>query len=89
MLLPPSKVSAPPPEPSSSKLQMPTGNESFTEDYGEPVQNMRNMGGGVDFFSSLGTERQKKKKEDKPDPEKVTNSFILLLDMSPLTNMCR
>lgn len=75
MMLPPSNVTAPAPEPSSSKLQIPTGNESLTEDYGEPAQDSRSMSGGVDFFSSLGTERQKKKKEDKPDPEKVCSYF--------------
>ena len=71
MLLPPSAASSSRPEPSSSKLQIPTGNESLTEDYGEPAENLRNMSGGVDFFSGLGTERKKKPKEDKPDPEKV------------------
>ena len=77
MLLPPSAVTAPAPEPSSSKLQIPTGNESLTEDYGEPMQDLRSMGGGVDFFSSLGTQRHKKKKEDKPDPEKVCPSLLI------------
>ncbi|KAH8114621.1 CwfJ C-terminus 1-domain-containing protein-like protein [Phellopilus nigrolimitatus] len=70
MMLPPSAVSVPAAEPSSSKLQIPTGDESFTEDYGEPTQDARTMGGGVDFFSNLGTERKKKKTEDRPDPEK-------------------
>ena len=69
MLLPPSIPTAPA-EPSSSKLMMPTGNESLTEDYGDPVENGRTMGGGVDFFSGLGTERKKKPKENKVD-EKV------------------
>ncbi|THH11645.1 hypothetical protein EW145_g512 [Phellinidium pouzarii] len=72
MMLPSSSVSVPAPEPSSSKQQMPTENESLTEDYGEPVQDSRTMSGGVDFFSSLGTERRKKQKEDRPDPEKAS-----------------
>ena len=71
MLLPPSSISVPTGEPSSSRLEIPTGNESLTEDYGEPVQNARTMGGSVDFFSGLGTERKRKQKEEKPDPEKV------------------
>ncbi|KAL5520023.1 hypothetical protein ACEPAG_1683 [Sanghuangporus baumii] len=71
MLLPPSLVNVPTAESSSSKLQIPTGNESLTEDYGEPAQNARAMGGGVDFFSSLGTERKRKQREEKPDPDKM------------------
>ena len=73
MLMPPSAVSVPRDGPSTgrSTIQIPTGNESLTEDYGESTQDLRTMGGGVDFFSSLGTERKKKPKEEKPDPEKV------------------
>lgn len=44
--------------------------ESFTEDYGEPSENARTMSGGVDFFTSLGTEIKKKPRPDKPDPDK-------------------
>jgi hypothetical protein len=36
--------------------------QSLTEEYGEPSTNIRSAIGGVDFFSSLGTERQKKPK---------------------------
>lgn len=43
---------------------------SLTEDYGEPTADTRTLGGGVDFFSSLGTER-KKNRPEKPDPSKV------------------
>ena len=75
MLLPPSTVSAPVEERRTSKLQIPTGNESLTEDYGEPAENSRTLGGGVDFFSGLGTERKRKQKEDRPDPEKVSTIF--------------
>lgn len=73
MLMPPSSVTILRDDEAKgrAKVQIPTGNESFTEDYGEPVQDARAMGGGVDFFSSLGTERKKKPKEEKPDPEKV------------------
>jgi CWF19-like protein 2 len=45
--------------------------EPFTEDYGEVPQDRRSLGGGVDFFSSLGTEHRKKKQPDLPDPDKV------------------
>ena len=50
--------------------------ESFTEDYGELFGGSRTLGGGVDFFSSLGTERKKAPRPDKPDPEKVP-AFLL------------
>ncbi|KAF9454844.1 hypothetical protein P691DRAFT_770356 [Macrolepiota fuliginosa MF-IS2] len=67
MLLPPSiptiPISALPPG-------RPTiDDESLTEDYGESSSNARNLGGGVDFFSSLGTQH-KKKQPNKPDPDK-------------------
>jgi len=58
--------------------------ESFTEDYGELSGGSRTLGGGVDFFSSLGTERKKAPRPDKPDPEKVP---ALLLEFS-LTLIC-
>ena len=59
----------------SKHRRLEVGEESLTEDYGEPVQNLRTMGGGVDFFSSLGTEKKRKPKEDKPDPEKVCPNY--------------
>ncbi|OBZ68794.1 Pre-mRNA-splicing factor cwf19 [Grifola frondosa] len=58
--------------PSSSRLRVPTGDESMTEEYGEPSQNARTTSGGVDFFSNLGTEiRKKKPQPDRPDPDKL------------------
>ena len=62
--MPPSSHSAPDPiEAGPSKhRRLEVGEESLTEDYGEPVQNLRTMGGGVDFFSSLGTEKKRKPK---------------------------
>ena len=45
--------------------------ESLTEDYGDTPQDRRSLGGGVDFFSSLGTEHKKKKKPEPSDPDKV------------------
>ncbi len=41
------------------------------EDYGEEEGDGRTLGGGVDFFSSLGTARPKKEKPMKADPDKV------------------
>lgn len=55
MLMPNSAVTVP-----SRRPQAP-GEESFTEDYGDTLQNARDAMGGVDFFSSLGTEVKKKR----------------------------
>ena len=54
-------------------LAQPT-NDSFTEDYGELSKDSRTTSGGVDFFSSLGTER---KKVSKPILDKVCFSLSL------------
>ncbi|KAJ7857614.1 CwfJ C-terminus 1-domain-containing protein-like protein [Mycena olivaceomarginata] len=62
MLLPPSE---PPP----------SGDDSYTEDYGETSQNQRTLGGGVDFFSSLGTDIKKKPRTDQPDPNKASSLY--------------
>lgn len=48
-----------------------TGDETFTEDYGESTSSQRTSTGGVDFFSSLGTERKRPPRPDKLDPDKV------------------
>ncbi|KAG8930708.1 hypothetical protein FRC02_003763 [Tulasnella sp. 418] len=64
--------------PSVSSRLLNTLDQSLTEDYGEPEGDKRTLGGGVDFFSSLGTERKKKPKEDKPDPEKLHVSHLEL-----------
>jgi hypothetical protein len=44
--------------------------DSYMDGYGEASGDARTLGGGVDFFSSLGKERTKAR-PDKPDPEKV------------------
>ena len=56
-------------------LALPT-NDSFTEDYGELSSHSRTTSGGVDFFSSLGTER---KKNSKSILDKVCFSLSALL----------
>jgi len=48
-----------------------TGDESLAEDYGESSTNKHPPGGGVDFFSSLGTERKRPPRPDKPNPDNV------------------
>lgn len=47
--------------------------DDLTDGYGEGSGGGRNLGGGVDFFGSLGTERKRKDpNENKPDPNKVS-----------------
>ncbi|KAJ6512106.1 CwfJ C-terminus 1-domain-containing protein-like protein [Mycena vitilis] len=71
MLLPPSAPEMPAATP--PRVRPPSGDESFTEDYGEAPADQRNLGGGVDFFSSLGTDI-KKARPDRPDPNKAVIS---------------
>ncbi|EIW81316.1 hypothetical protein CONPUDRAFT_104609 [Coniophora puteana RWD-64-598 SS2] len=71
MLLPPSGSNQP--SQSASRplaQQLPTADDSLTEDYGDTPEGARTLGGGVDFFASLGKEH-KRKQPDKPDPEKI------------------
>ena len=55
-----------------SRLQLDGGDESLTDGYGEPSASSRTLEGGVDFFSSLGKEKERKPKPDLPNPDKVT-----------------
>ncbi|KAG6841263.1 hypothetical protein C0991_000403 [Blastosporella zonata] len=66
MLLPPSA----PTLPVADQRKLDVDDISMTDDYGEPSEGQRTLGGGVDFFSSLGTDI-KKKRPQQPDPEKV------------------
>ena len=59
MLEPPRTPPIPTPTSRAAQRSM-EGDESLTEDYGEPSTAARTTAGGVDFFSSLGTERKKK-----------------------------
>lgn len=59
-------ISRPPPD---------AADESLTEGYGEPSIGARTLGGGIDFFSSLGKERERKPKPDLPNPDKVIPNF--------------
>ncbi|KAJ9116583.1 hypothetical protein QFC20_000515 [Naganishia adeliensis] len=52
-----------------------TGGDDLTDGYGEGSGGGRTLGGGVDFFGSLGTERKRKDpNENKPDPNKLVIS---------------
>lgn len=71
MLAPQSAPTIPRDTPGTSKLPV-LDDESYTDDYGDTTDGKRTLGGGVDFFSSLGTEHKKKDpKANKPDPDKV------------------
>jgi hypothetical protein len=65
----------------TTQTQAVPGDASYTEDYGETPDNGRTLGGGVDFFSNMGTERVKKPRKEIPDPEKV-NYLSSLLPLS-------
>ena len=57
--------------PRSAGVSSPSGN-GITEGYPEGEFSDRNVGGGVDFFSSLGIEHKRKDpNEGKPDPSKL------------------
>lgn len=80
MMMPPSAVTVPTPDDraptsviASSRARDSMEEESLTEGYGDQAVNSRSVGGGVDFFSSLGTERKRKEKE-KPVADKVSRS---------------
>ncbi|KAI9509198.1 CwfJ C-terminus 1-domain-containing protein-like protein [Russula earlei] len=53
-----------------SRPQVENADESLTDGYGEPSTSSRTLGGGIDFFSSLGKEKVRKPKPDLPDPDK-------------------
>jgi len=53
------------------------GDELLTDGYGEPSTSSRNLVGGIDFFSTLGKEKERKPKPDIPNPDKVTPEFYV------------
>ena len=75
-MLEPSTSSVTPPMMSHPQLE--GGDESLTDGYGEPSASARTLGGGVDFFSSLGKEKERKPKPDVPNPDKVTPNSRLV-----------
>ncbi|KAG5641548.1 hypothetical protein DXG03_004794 [Asterophora parasitica] len=66
MLLPAST----PTLPVEDRRQLHTDDVSITDEYGEATGGQRTLGGGVDFFSSLGTDIKRKPRPDKPNPDK-------------------
>ncbi|KAG1797728.1 CwfJ C-terminus 1-domain-containing protein-like protein [Suillus plorans] len=71
MLMPSSGIAEPLNSSRPSAQGLPTGDKTFTEDYGESSSSQRTPAGGVDFFSSLGTERKRPPRPDKADPDKI------------------
>ncbi|KAJ7644275.1 CwfJ C-terminus 1-domain-containing protein-like protein [Roridomyces roridus] len=69
MLYPTSEPTLPAATP-PPRAKLPPGEESLTEDYGESSGSQRTLGGGVDFFASLGTDIKKRPRTDGPDPDK-------------------
>ena len=59
-------------------------NEPLTEGYGEPNGSHR-VEAGIDFFSSLGTERKKLARPEKQDPDKV---WHMILSYTSSVNTC-
>ncbi|KAG6868226.1 hypothetical protein C0993_006002 [Termitomyces sp. T159_Od127] len=60
------------------------GDVSMTDDYGEPSGGQRTLSGGVDFFSSLGTDMKKKRAERPAPDEPVTSSKEINKDLSSI-----
>ena len=78
MLMPTSAPVMPAHESHEKSLPLSSTNDSFTEDYGEPSGDSRTTSGGVDFFSSLGTQRNKNPKPEKPNPDMVCFALFLI-----------
>jgi hypothetical protein len=73
MLLPPTIPSVP--TDTRKHIQV---NDAMTDDYGEPSGGQRTLVGGIDYFSSLGTDGGRKARPDRPDPDRV--AVILFYD---------
>ncbi|PPQ99199.1 hypothetical protein CVT26_014122 [Gymnopilus dilepis] len=75
MLMPPSTPTLPMEDVQTSeprtRMPMDTGDDPYMDGYGGSSTGSRNLGGGIDFFSSLGTEKKKAPRPEKPDPDKL------------------
>jgi hypothetical protein len=56
------------------KLTGTTGPESLTEGYGDNAASSRTLGGDIDFFSTIGTER----KRNKPSESSAVGCFFAM-----------
>lgn len=76
MLMPASNVTV---QTDASCKQVVSGDDSLTEGYGEAMGGPPSLNGGVDFFSSLGTEAKKKRNIlDRPEPVAVCLIFLVI-----------
>jgi hypothetical protein len=78
MLLPPTAPSLP----ADSRQYIQVTDESMTDEYGEASGGQRTVGGGIDFFSSLGTDIKRKPRPERPDPDQVSCSCYAMLNYS-------
>jgi len=76
MLLPPTAPSIP----SEIRKDTQVTDGSMTDDYGEAFGGQRTLGGGIDFFSTLGTDVRKKPRPERPDPNQVSCLRCLMLN---------
>jgi hypothetical protein len=61
----------------TSSTRVPSRDKSFTEDYDDSHQDVRNLVGSVDFFSSLGTEIKRTRPQlDRPEPRQVRRNYL-------------
>ncbi|KAI0036473.1 CwfJ C-terminus 1-domain-containing protein-like protein [Vararia minispora EC-137] len=56
---------------SRPNLRLSANEESMIENYGDATVNLRTLGGSVDFFSSLGSEKVRRPPPDRPNPDEV------------------
>ena len=74
MLMAPQAVTVPTDTP---RPLAPSGEESFTENHGNPRPGGRSSDGGIDFFSSLGMEVKRNKGLSKlPEPLQVRQKYM-------------
>jgi hypothetical protein len=74
MLLPPTVPTVP--ADSGKHIQV---TESLTDDYGEASGGHSTLGGGVDFFTSLGTDMKRKPRQERPNVDQVRSSRCSVL----------
>ncbi|KAF8073627.1 CwfJ C-terminus 1-domain-containing protein-like protein [Lyophyllum atratum] len=70
MMLPAAAPAIPP----EARREIELNDVSMTDNYGEPSNSSRSLGGSVDFFSSLGTDIKRKPRPERPDPDKPVMS---------------
>jgi hypothetical protein len=82
MLLPPTAPSLP----VDTRKHIQVTDESMTDDYGEASGGQHTLDGGIDFFSSLGTDVKRKPRPEQPDPDRVSYSRCSHVELQVDTN---